>query len=387
MDYNKDYYGILGVAKNATKDEIAAAYKKMIRKWHPDLFASKSKEEQDRATAMAADINEANDVLSDDHLRQEYDMVREGGGMRGGFSPFEDFGFGGPMDSFFDRMHRQHGGFGEFHRRRRERTPMKGRTIAINVELPFEDFFFGCTKTLDIKVQSKCPYCTDGTTGGIAEYESCGICGGSGVRTSRHGNMIMQETCQNGDGSGQVLKNRCRHCNGTSVGGTGTQTVKFEVPKGTRGRFSKKYEGVGHCGVYGGESGDIIINATMGDSGMFFDRGGNVLGTIHFVSLFKALAGGIESILTPYGNKNVMIPSGMEDGYEVKFSGMGLKGVGGEPDGDLIVTFRYDMPKKISTNVSKLLSEIAEKTDSDAECFKNVATEREYTKEYLKRLG
>jgi len=392
MDYSKDYYKILGVEKNASKKDIAAAYKKMIRKWHPDLFASKSKEEQDKANAMAADINEANDILSDDAKRQEYDMVRDNGGRRNpfegmggrGFSPFSNFD---PFDDpVFNRM-RRNSGFQNFHRQRAERNPTKGRTISINVELPFEDFFFGCKKTLDIKVQAKCSHCKNGLTGDTPEYETCEVCGGQGMRVSRNGNMILQETCQYCDGTGQVLKNKCGYCNGTSVDGIRIQTLEFEIPKDTRDFYTKRYDGVGHCGVYGGESGDIIISAAMSDKGMFFNRGNNVLGTIHFVSLFKALGGGIETILTPYGKKNIMIPSGMEDGHEIKFSGMGLKGKGGEPDGSLVVTFKYDMPKKLNSKIVDELTKIAEKTESDRDCFVNVAAERDYMNEYIKRLG
>lgn len=393
MDYSKDYYKILGIDKNASKSEIASAYKKMIRKWHPDLFASKSKEEQDKATEMSADINEANDVLSDDSKRQEYDMVRENGGNgspfggMGGFSPFSGFeGFGGHFGSVFERM-RRNSGFQDFHRRRAERKPTDGRTISINVELPFEDFFFGCTKTLDIKVHAKCTHCKNGLTGEYPEYEACSVCGGQGVRVSRNGNMIMQETCQFCDGTGQVLKNKCQYCNGTSIDGIRIQTVEFKIPKDTREAYTEKYEGVGHCGLYGGNNGDIVITASMSDNGMFFNVGENTIGTIHFVSLFKALSGGIETILTPYGKKNIMIPSCMEDGHKIKFSGMGLKGKGGEPDGNLLVTFKYDMPRKIDSKIACELAKIAEKTDSDKDCFVNVASERNYVDDYLKRLG
>ena len=395
MDYNKDYYKILGVEKDASKKDIAAAYKKMIRKWHPDLFASKSKEEQDKATAMSAEINEANDILSDDEKRREYDMVREGGGMRGafggmggGFSPFSNFDpFHEHMNSMFGGMNGGRAGFQNFHRQRAERNPTKGRTISINVELPFEDFFFGCKKTLDVKVQAKCRHCKNGLTGETPEYEQCDVCGGQGMRVSSRGNMIIQETCQYCDGTGQVLKNKCSYCNGTSIDGIRVQTLEFEIPKDTMDFYTKKYDGVGHCGMYGGENGDIVVSAVMGDKGMFFRRSDSTLGTIHFVSLFKALGGGIETILTPYGKKNIMIPSNMKDGHEIKFSGMGLKGKGGEPDGDLIVTFKYDMPKKLNTKVVDELTKIADKTDDDGECFENVASERNYMKEYLKRLG
>ena len=391
MDYSKDYYSILGVDKTASKKDIAAAYKKMIRKWHPDLFASKSKEEQDKATAMSAEINEANDILSDDEKRREYDMVREnGGGTRfggesGGFNPFSNFD---PWnDPFFSRMRRNSSAFQDLNKRKNDRMPRRGQTISINVELPFEDFFFGCKKTIDIKVNSRCTHCKNGLYGDEPEYVKCEICDGKGMRVSRAGDMIFQETCHYCNGSGQILKNACKYCNGTSVDGIRVQTIEFEIPKDTRGKYTKMYSGVGHCGLYGGENGDIVVTASVGINGMFFNRGENVIGTMHYISVFKALGGGIETILTPYGKKNVMIPSGIKDGQEIKYVGAGLKGINGGPDGDLVVTFKYDMPKKITPDVSNELSKIVEMTDSDEKCFENVCAERNYMNEYTKRLG
>lgn len=385
MDYNKDYYAILGVDKKSSKEEIKSAYRKLALKWHPDRNAG-----NEEAKDKFQEINEAYEVLSSDDKRREYDEVRSGGGRRGifggmgGFSPFGGFE-SMANDPFFREMN--HRGFQNFHSRRRERTPLRGKDIGINVELPFEDFFFGCKKTLDIKVNAKCGHCSSGLTGDSPEYEKCSVCGGNGVKVTVNGNMIMQETCQNCDGSGQVLKNKCPYCNGTSIAGTRIQTVEFEIPKGTRDSYSKTYSGVGHCGVYGGDSGDITIRAVMGNGGMFFNRGDNSIGTVHFVSIFKALGGGVETIFTPYGKKNVIIPSCMEDGHEIRFNGMGLKGSGGEIDGDLVVTFRYDMPKTLDRKTIDAVSKMAESTDGNESMFVNVSAERKCMDEYEKRLG
>lgn len=381
MDYNKDYYGILGIKKNATKKEIESAYRKMMKKWHPDLFASKSKEEQEKANAMSSDINEAHDVLSDEAQRSEYDMVRAHGGRSGMFMGGMD------MDGFSPFGERANA-FHEFHKRRAERNPIKGKTIGIHIELPFEDFFFGSKKILDVKVHAKCTHCKNGLTDDNPVYEDCPFCGGTGMRMwNPYPNMVCQETCSRCDGTGKMLNNKCPYCGGTSIIGDRIQTIEFEIPKDSRHTVSHMFIGVGHGGLYGGEPGDIAVTATMNANGMFFYRDANTLGTLHYVSLFKALAGGTEAILTPYGKKNILLPSGMESGHEIRFGGMGLKGLNGEPDGDLVVTFKYDMPKYITTEIADEMNKAAKKASKLKKCFENVEAENEYVEKYLKKLG
>lgn len=393
MDFEKDYYSVLGIDKKAKKEDITSAYRKLMMKWHPDRFASKSKSEQEEATRKSAEINEAYDILSNEEKRKEYDFMRENGGRRhphgfggmggfnfGGFNPWGGFGGMGGFD--------EEPGFSRFHRQKVERTPQKGRQIGIQVELPFEDFFFGCKKTLDIKVNAKCSHCNGGIIGEKAEYEPCGYCNGQGMTIRRGNGMVIQETCQNCGGTGEVVKNACQHCHGTSIDGLRIQTVEFIIPKDTRRSYSQSYRGVGHAGVYGGENGDIIISARMGDSGMFFDRGDNCLGTIHFVNVFKAISGGYETILTPYGKKTVMIPSEMPDGYEIKFNGMGLKPKSSdESDGNLVVTFKYDLPKGLSQSILKEVSKISDKLEKNSDGFANVSSERKYMETYIEKLS
>ena len=401
MDFNKDYYSILGVEKNAKKDEITSAYRKLMLKWHPDRFASKSKDEQEEATRKSAEINEAYDVLSDGDKRKEYDFMRENGGRvhnNAGFGGMGGFGFGGMggfgFGGFNPWANDDIGGFGNadafstFRRKSQERNPRKGNSINIQVELPFEDFFFGCKKTVDIKVKAKCQNCRNGVVGDSPEYDKCPNCNGTGVLLSHGNGMQVMETCRNCGGTGQILKNACPHCNGTSIDGIRVQTVEFIIPKDTRDFYSQTYENIGHAGIFGGESGDITISARMGDSGMFFSLGGNDLGTIHFVNIFKAISGGYETVMTPYGRKTIMIPSEMEDGHEIRFNGMGLKSRNSdESDGSLTITFKYDFPKGLSKSIMDEVSKISDNVENNASCFRNVSMERSYSEEYMKRLN
>ena len=400
MDYGKDYYSILGVDKKASDDDITSAYRKLMRKWHPDLFASKSKAEQEEATKHSAEINEAYDILSDKKKREEYDLVREGGGGRGG--PFGGFGpmggFGSMAEEMFQRMH---GGFGNtdesmFRRPRKNRVPQMGDTKTINVELPFENFFFGCTKIFEVRFLKKCEFCNGGIIGEKEEWSNCHTCHGSGVKRFRYGPaQFVQQTCRSCGGSGVVLANECRYCHGNGIDPNEyrIETLEFTIPKDTMTmRFSSQYDGIGHAGIYGGDNGSLIINASLSKDGMFYTAGTvQKLCLTHYVNYFKAMAGGFETIMTPYGKKTVMIPSEMKDGHTIKFNGMGLKGItlsdGSKVDGDLYVTFRHELPSKLDDKDLKRFSKLAETYDDEKSKFINIAAENIRYDEYLKRLG
>lgn len=386
MDFEKDYYGVLGIGADATDEDISSAYRKLMLKWHPDKFASEGKEEQEEANRKSAEINEAYEILSDPKERERYDAVRNGGagaggpfgGMGGfGFHGFGFHGFGGIGGSPFQNVWAD---------RKPDRTPHRGFNIMINVSLPFEDFFFGCTKTFEVKVDARCDKCDGGSVGGKPEYAKCSLCRGYGFLVHTGGGMVVKETCPSCGGFGMKMTNLCGTCGGTGVHGTRVQTVILEIPKDTREALSDTFTGVGHAGRYGGENGDITVVARMGTDGLFYPRPDGALGSIHYLNAFKAIGGGYEEIATPYGRKRILVPQETMDGSEMRFEGMGRKGMGGGPDEPLVVTFRVDYPKGLPSSILDRAAKLSEAVEKSGKGFPNVERCRRYAEEYEKRM-
>lgn len=393
IDPNKDYYNILGIDKNATEEDINRVYKQLSKKWHPDLQHGKSDAEKEEAKTRFQEINEAHEILSDKNARANYDRLRSGfgRGMFGGLGDMaRDFmrqnGFGsfhdifGDEDDFGNRVYRG---------RNDDRTPRDGQNIKINVNLSFESFFFGCTKTLSIKVDNKCSHCKNGTTGGEPEYENCPTCGGSGWFNERHGNLLMRQTCSRCMGTGRFLKNQCPHCRGTTVDGTRIQTCEFVIPKFSYTGFSTTFYGLGNCGKFGGQSGDITIVAHMDDTGRFYlarNYDTEMLATSHYVPVIKALYGGKEQILTPYGYEEIELPPCFSDGSCIVVPNKGLKKQHSNGNADLIVKLVWDLPKDVSKADKKKLEELFINMKDKNHVFENTTNMTKSDCEYEKKI-
>lgn len=394
FDSNKDYYSILGIDKSASEDDINRVYKQLSKKWHPDLQHGKSDKEKEEAKTRFQEINEAHEILSNKDTRSNYDRMRSGfsknifgdiGSMarefmrRNGFSTVRDVF--GDEDAFGNR---------EYRGPEEDRSPKCGQNIRINVNLPFESFFFGCTKTLSIKVGNKCSYCTDGTTGGKPEYGKCTACGGSGWFNERQGNLLLRETCNQCKGSGKILKNQCPHCHGTTIDGVRVQTCEFVIPKFSYTGFSTTYYGLGNCGKFGGSAGDITVVAHMDDTGRFClarDYDCETLATTHYIPILKALIGGKERILTPYGYEEVDIPCCSKDGSIIVIPNKGLKQVHGSKNANLNVKLIWDLPNNIKKSEKKQLEEILIEMNEKNKAFENVSNMKNSDSNYEKKIN
>lgn len=381
MDIKKDYYKILGVSEKATADEIKKVFKNKAKTEHPDVS------KHDNAKERFQELNEAYETLSDDNKRREYDMMRKygsGGGFRG-FGNFSNTRRG--MD---EDIYAHYAGFANrgFYAKKPSRDPQRGQNIVINVTLPFEEMFFGCTKTLDIKVKNKCKHCKNGTTQDNVEYVKCPKCGGEGIYTHIMGISVIQETCPNCGGTGTILKNACTHCRGTTIDGMRVQTINIDIPKCSTS-FSHTYDKLGNAGLYGGAQGDITINITIGDNGLFIPLpNGNTdtLFTIHYISVLRCMSGGVEKIMTPYGYKDVYIEGGIKNGEQKIFHGFGIKKNDSEEMGDLCVKFIYDFPENCTDEEEKMVEKIMETMSKRKGVHKEVDAQKEQFDTYENRL-
>jgi len=351
MAVKKDYYEILGVPRNASQEEIKKAYRKLARKYHPDICKKPECEEKFK------EINEAYQVLSDPEKRKLYDQFGHAAfGGRGAGQPPEGgfFQYGGTIEDFvkdffgesiFDRLFEQ-AVFGgrrrrrPFGGRRREEYPQKGEDIYHTVVLSLEDAFKGTVIKVPITRRVKCPKC-EGK--GVFNEKVCPQCGGRGtVRYQPNPWMVVEETCPTCRGSG-VIAEPCPEC-----GGKGfvlkQEEVKVRIPPGVDNGTKLKVEGKGHEGRFGGPPGDLYIITKVEPHPIFERKGDNLYVDVN-ITYPEAVLGGEVEVPTIEGESiKVKIPEGTKENDTTRVEGKGMPRLKGEGRGDLIVRFHIDVP-------------------------------------------
>lgn len=332
----KDLYGILGVEKNASQDEIKRAYKKLAVQYHPDKNPNNKEAEE-----KMKEVNEAYTILSDDQKKREYDM---GGSQMGG-----GFGFGGfdPFD-IASRM----GGFG-FNFGGRGQRPQRGRDIKIDLNLNLEEIYRGVSKKIMFNHSVQCSSCSG--TGG--KEKTCDGCNGQGMMShvvnTQMGRMITQQMCSKCNGVGKMIVDPCKSCNGS--GSTiKTENIELNVPKGADNGHTFLVKGGGDF-IKNGVTGDlyVVINEVPHPN---MQRQGNDLVMKINLSYFDFIIGNDYILDTFDGKIKIQIPELSKVGDNLRIKGKGFKKNSGE--GDLIVVLELTLPKKISEKEKELLIEI-----------------------------
>lgn len=367
----KDYYEVLGVSKNATDAEIKSAFRKLAKKYHPDV----SKEEN--AAEKFKEAQEAYAVLSDKDKRSKYDQFGhaafdQNGGFGGGFSGFEDFdpsdilkdifgsgfGFGG-SSSFF-------GGGGNASRKR----PTKGPDISVIFEMDFEEAAFGTETTVSLNIDDKCDEC-DGHGG--TGIKTCPDCGGTGYvkeqQRSILGAFITQRPCSTCDGTGETYTKKCNECKGT-----GKKRVKkniiVKVPAGVDTGDHLRVSGKGPAGENGGPNGDVYIEIKVKEHPLF-DREDNNLFITLPLTITEAALGCKKEVPTLEGNVILNIPAGSQSGEKHRLKGKGLKSPARRGTGDLYVILKVITPTKLDRKQKKILEDLSKTNlkNSDFDLF------------------
>ena len=360
----KDYYQILGVDKNATADDIKKAYRTLVKKYHPDLHPGDS-----AAAEKFKEINEANEVLSDDKKRKQYDFEREHPGM-GGAGGFGGFGggaggFGGFEDIFSDIFG---GGFGG---RSRAQTKVKGEDITLELTLSFLDAAKGCKRDIVYTRNEPCSDCKGtGAKGGTA-YKTCEKCGGSGQVQYTTGNGFFRSVsvrpCDECKGTGKKIIDACPTCNGK---GYTRQKTKFsvEIPAGAdTGSYIRK-AGFGEASVNGGPAGDLIIVIKVEQSKIFRRKKFDLYVDLP-ISFKTAALGGKVKIPLIDETMEYTIPEGTQNGKIFFVRGKGIKTKMGT--GDLYISVTVEVPTKLSKEQKK-----------EIEAFDSLTDMKQYSKMY-----
>jgi molecular chaperone DnaJ len=362
--FDKDYYAVLGVAKNASQAEIKKAYRKLAQQHHPDANAG-----DPRAEERFKEISAAYDVIGDEDKRKAYDRAREMGaaGFGGGFPNGGQGGggFGGyPGGVRFDatdvNLEDLLGGmFGGASRRRAR--PSRGADLETEVTLSFDDAMAGVTVPVTLTGPAPCTTCHGSGAAPGTQPVTCPTCSGSGQVAVNQGLFSMAQTCPQCRGTGRLIETPCPTCGG--VGATRRKrTIKVKVPAGVRDGARIKLAGKGESGAAGGRPGDLYVRVQV-RAHERFGRKGNDLTLDVPVTFPEAALGAHVQVPTLQGPVTLKVPAGTPSGKTFRVRGKGAPKKGGG-HGDLLATVVVDVPRKLSKEQKKLVEQLGEATET-----------------------
>lgn len=348
----KDYYEILGVNKNASKEEIKRAYKKLAMKYHPDV----SKEPN--AAEKFKEISEAYAVLSDDEKRQQYDTFGSDA-FRQAYSK-EDIFRGFDFDDIFSDMFGGGSIFDMFFGGgRRQRRIRKGSNIRYDLELDFEEAAFGTKKDIEVPRHEKCHEC-DGTGAKDKEMITCPDCNGSGVyrKTQRtpFGMFSQTTTCRVCEGTGEIMKEACPECHGKGLFKK-KRKIKVKVPAGVDTGHTLRISGEGES-IGRGQSGDLFVVIHVKPHKIFKRDDDDIYLELPITFSQAALGDEIE-VPTLKGKAKLKIPAGTQSGTVFRLKDQGIENIEGDGKGDEYIKIDVQTPTKLSKKEKEIFEELS----------------------------
>lgn len=359
MAEKRDYYEVLGVDKNASEADIKKAFRKLARKYHPDVNPG----DKD-AEAKFKEINEAYDVLSNAEKRQQYDQFGHDApnfGGAGGFGGFGGGGFGtsadfGDLGDIFNMFFGGGGGGAQAN------GPRQGNDLRYDLTLTFEEAVFGCKKTITVDRWVTCSTCGGSGAKPGTSPETCSRCHGTGRVTSMQqtpfGRMQTQTTCPECGGTGKVIKEKCPDC-----GGTGrkreSKSLEVNIPAGVDNGTRLRMASEGEAGENGGPAGDLYIYIRVRPHDIF-TRDDNDIYMEQKINVAQAALGDEIEVPTLEGRIKFTIPAGVQSGARFRLKGKGVKSMRGYGKGDQYVTVTIETPKNLSAEQRELFEKLAD---------------------------
>ena len=353
-----DYYEILGVDKNASKDEIKSAFRKMARQWHPDI--NKAPE----AEAKFKELGKAYETLMDDDKRATYDRYGEDGLNNAGFNTQGPFANGfGDLEEVFNSFFG--GGFGGFGGSRRQdpNAPQRGDDLRLDIEIDFEDAVFGFSKEIKIDHLETCPTCKGTGAKEGSKPQTCQTCGGRGSvqQTTRTvlGHFTQIVTCPHCNGKGTIISNPCPDCKGKGLKDV-EKKLEVKIPAGVDNGSKMRLSHEGDAGKNGGVAGDLYIVIHVKPSKYYKRDGTNVITSLE-INPAQAALGDIITIKTLDGDREVSIPSGVQHGDIIRIKGAGIPNIS-KPSirGEHIVVTEIKIPTQLSNEEKALYQKLFE---------------------------
>ena len=367
-EQKRDYYEVLGVSKGASDDEIKRAYRKLAKKYHPDMNPGDKE-----AEAKFKEVNEAYSILSDSEKRARYDQFGHAGvdpnygagGPGGGFGGFDmgDIDLGDIFGSFFG------GGFGGFggSASSRRNGPQKGESLRASLTISFEEAAFGCEKEINLNRTEECEACHGSGAEPGTTAETCPDCRGTGVVRvqQRTGGFAFSSTapCSRCRGTGKIIHTPCKAC-----GGNGsvkkTKRVTVSIPAGIDEGQAVSLRGQGNAGKNGGPAGDLIVGIHIRPHPQF-QRDGTTVLYEQPVTFYQAVMGAELEIPTIDGKVKYNLPAGTQTGTTFRLRGKGIPELRGRGRGDQYVTIRIQVPTSLNSEQKEALRAFAEAMGED----------------------
>jgi molecular chaperone DnaJ len=350
----RDYYEVLGIDKNASEADIKSAFRKLAKKYHPDV----SKEEN--AAEKFKEAQEAYAVLSDPQKRKQYDQFGHSAfnnNGAGGFSGFEGFDFGNVSDIFDDLFEGMGFSTGRS-RARNANSPKKGADVLHRMTIEFEEAVYGTKKDIKIDVEEDCEECHG--KGGF-NAKTCQECHGSGTITQEQrtmfGSFLTKTTCPYCKGSGTTFEKNCSSCHGRGKV-TNRKTITITVPAGIDNDNRLRVAGKGGAGSNGGPNGDLYIEFKVREHELYKRADDDIYIELP-LTITEATLGAKKEIPTLYGNVELTIPSGTQNNEKMRLRGKGIENVNTKRKGDMYVITRVIIPEKLDRNQKKLFEELS----------------------------
>lgn len=345
--YQKDYYRILGVPRNATEEEIKKAYRQLALKYHPDRNPGNKEAEE-----KFKEASEAYEVLRDPHKRRLYDQYGHEGLRESGFTGFRDFSdiFGAFSDIFEELF-----GFGGF--QRAQMRPQAGADRRYDLEIDLQQAVLGGEVTIEIPRQINCRHCQGSGIRPGSQRTVCPTCGGRGQITQSHGFLRISTTCSRCQGTGSIITDPCPVCQGT---GRATEKRKLvvKIPPGVDNGTQLVIGGEGDDGWLGGPPGDLYIVLHVRPHHLFRRQGDDLILTLP-ISFVQAALGDTVTIPTFNGSREISIPPGTQPGDVLRLKGEGVPRLRGQGKGDLRVEFKVEIPRRLTERQKELLRQFA----------------------------
>ncbi len=370
----KNYYETLGVDKNASSDEIKSAYRKLAKKYHPDLNPN-----NEEAANKFKEINEAYEVLGDSQKRANYDQYGSadpkdffrgagGGSSQGGFSGFGNFG------GFDDIFNMFSSGFGGGNSRG---GVAQGNTLTTSITLTFEEAAFGVKKTINLVRSQVCSKCSGTGAKSGSAYQTCPDCGGSGqvryTQDTLFGRMVNVGTCSKCSGTGKIIKEKCEACSGKgSI--RASSPITINIPAGIDDGQIMTLHGYGDAGVRGGPSGDLQVLVKVLAHPML-ERDGFDVHLDLPVPFATAILGGKIVIPSLEGKLELTIPQNTQTGTVLKLKGKGIKHLNRMGKGDMFIKVNVELPtvndKKTMDKIRAFAEEFNQKDYSNFQKYQD----------------
>lgn len=348
-----DYYASLGVARDASPEELKKAYRKLAMQYHPDRNPGDKS-----AEAKFKEVNEAYDVLRDAEKRAAYDRFGHAAfeqGAGAGPGGFGGFHAGGSFADIFDEM------FGEFMGggRRGGTATGRGADLRAAVEVTLEEAFAGKKASLRVPTSVVCEACNGTGAEGGAAPTTCPTCGGHGKIRAQQGFFLIERTCPTCGGTGKSVKDPCRVCRGAGRVQR-DRTLNIDIPAGVEDGMRLRIAGAGEAGLRGGPPGDLFVDVSVRPHEIFQREGSSIYCRVPLRMTAAALGGQIEVPTIDGGRAKVSIPSGTQTGDQFRLRGKGMSQLRSAARGDMFIQVVVETPVNLTKRQQELLRQFEE---------------------------